>query len=206
MKLNTGQINELARLAAKSEVPLPRTANRQKAIERLQRLLHERTGDDGWFNSLLAMDANDELAFESARIDLSEDTGQERPVEPFAPASQPDATAQKPAVGERKAKRATTPRPGRWYAACTIWPGVVQDGIPLNPRRAGTFGHKSHQLIIQRPGIAYRDYKKEGGRNNDLKWDWDRGWVVIRDEAGEIVANPNAIVADDSGGSTGSTG
>ena len=50
-----------------------------------------------------------------------------------------------------------------------------------NPRRVGTFGHASYQVILDQPGILYEDYKKAGGRNNDLNWDIERGRVEAKE-------------------------
>lgn len=38
-----------------------------------------------------------------------------------------------------------------------------------NPRREGTHGHKSLQIIVKNPGITYEEYLKKGGRRVDLK-------------------------------------
>ena len=50
-----------------------------------------------------------------------------------------------------------------------------------NPRRAGKKGHASHQIIMDNPGITYEDFREAGGRNNDVRWDIDRGWVRVED-------------------------
>jgi hypothetical protein len=44
-----------------------------------------------------------------------------------------------------------------------------------NPRRADTPGHKSFGIILKNPGISYEDFKKKGGRAQDLRWDIDHG-------------------------------
>lgn len=50
----------------------------------------------------------------------------------------------------------------------------------VNPRREGTHGHKSHQIILEKPGIVTEDYFAAGGRSNDLNWDISHGHVVAK--------------------------
>jgi hypothetical protein len=47
----------------------------------------------------------------------------------------------------------------------------------VNPRRKGSAGFKSLQIIIDNPGILTEDYVKAGGRLNDLRWDLAHGNV-----------------------------
>ncbi len=49
-----------------------------------------------------------------------------------------------------------------------------------NPRREGTWGHKSFALI--KDGMTYEAYKAAGGRNNDLMWDVEHGHLELRDK------------------------
>ena len=49
----------------------------------------------------------------------------------------------------------------------------------VNPRREGSHGWHSHNIILVHPGITYEDYRSAGGRNNDLRWDVEREWVLI---------------------------
>lgn len=58
--------------------------------------------------------------------------------------------------------------------------------VKKNPRREGTNGYKSFELV--RNGMTYRQYVEAGGRNNDLRWDVDKGYIVL---------SPEAISADD---------
>jgi hypothetical protein len=44
-----------------------------------------------------------------------------------------------------------------------------------NPRRAGSHGHRSLQIIIDNPGLTVDDYREKGGRLNDLRWDIEHG-------------------------------
>ena len=50
-----------------------------------------------------------------------------------------------------------------------------------NPRREGTFGYASFAILNTKVPMAFEDYIKAGGRNNDLNWDLDRDWVKILD-------------------------
>ena len=50
-----------------------------------------------------------------------------------------------------------------------------------NPRREGTAGHHSHQIILDNPGITYEDFREKGGRPGDLRWDLSREFVKAED-------------------------
>ena len=47
-----------------------------------------------------------------------------------------------------------------------------------NPRRAGTYGHASFELI--KNGMTYEDFVAAGGRPQDLAWDVNKGNVEVR--------------------------
>lgn len=48
-----------------------------------------------------------------------------------------------------------------------------------NPRREGTHGHKSMEIILKNPGLTYEKFIELGGRANDLRWDLERNNVVL---------------------------
>lgn len=50
-----------------------------------------------------------------------------------------------------------------------------------NPRRNGSHGYRSLQIIIDSPGITTGDYLVKGGRLNDLRWDIAHGNVKMED-------------------------
>jgi hypothetical protein len=52
-----------------------------------------------------------------------------------------------------------------------------------NPRREGTWGWKSFNLITD--GMTFEEYKNKGGRNNDLQWDIDKKFVELRSDGEE---------------------
>jgi hypothetical protein len=50
-----------------------------------------------------------------------------------------------------------------------------------NPRRAGTFGHDSFEIILRHRGkVSFEQYRDEGGRLNDLQWDIDHDYVTVK--------------------------
>lgn len=55
---------------------------------------------------------------------------------------------------------------------------VLTSKCETNPRRANTHGYKSHQIILDNPGITNEEFVELGGRANDLKWDIDNDFVV----------------------------
>lgn len=53
-------------------------------------------------------------------------------------------------------------------------------GITTNPRREGTHGYKSMEIIMKsKVGVIYEDFIRQGGRRQDLAWDLAHGNVVI---------------------------
>lgn len=48
-----------------------------------------------------------------------------------------------------------------------------------NPRREGSFGYKSFEVIDAKKGTRYEDYIAAGGRNNDLGYDVAHGFVTV---------------------------
>ena len=85
------------------------------------------------------------------------------------------------AVAELKVKKATKAKASKFTGTTinilktdTTW---VNGGYS-NPRRAHTHGNNSFNIVIEAKGsISYEDYKKQGGRNNDLSWDIDHGYL-----------------------------
>ena len=58
------------------------------------------------------------------------------------------------------------------YAGKTIRAKVTE-----NPRKEGTHGHRSFQVILDHGPVSYEDFIRHGGRSNDLKVDEQRGRV-----------------------------
>jgi|SRR5687768_6660029 len=59
---------------------------------------------------------------------------------------------------------------------------VIVPRKETNPRRAGTFGFKSFEIIKGRiEGVPFEEYIKSGGRPKDLQWDIDHKWAEVRD-------------------------
>jgi hypothetical protein len=54
---------------------------------------------------------------------------------------------------------------------------VIEGG---NPRREGSYGYRSMEIIIANPGIAYEDYLARGGRRDDIDWDTKFGNAVLK--------------------------
>ena len=67
--------------------------------------------------------------------------------------------------------------------------GIIKSNMNANPRREGTWGYKSFELILAAgdEGISYEDFLAKGGRNKDLAWDWNHGFVSVDDESRELV-------------------
>lgn len=67
--------------------------------------------------------------------------------------------------------------------------GIIKSNMNANPRREGTWGYKSFELIMAAgdEGISYEEFLAKGGRNKDLAWDWNHGFVSVDDESRELV-------------------
>lgn len=50
--------------------------------------------------------------------------------------------------------------------------------VPNNPRKVGTHGWKSFNLI--QDGMTYDAFLLAGGRNNDLRWDLEKGHIRVK--------------------------
>lgn len=55
----------------------------------------------------------------------------------------------------------------------------LRAAVGSNPRRPGSHGYRSLQIIIDNPGISTEDFVKSGGRLVDLAWDYQRDRVVV---------------------------
>lgn len=59
---------------------------------------------------------------------------------------------------------------------------VLRAAVPENPRRPGSRGHDSFQLLLDHPdGMTYEEFATAGGRPNDLMWDFQRERVTASD-------------------------
>lgn len=61
--------------------------------------------------------------------------------------------------------------------ASTFTGKALRPLVDSNPRRPGTAGHASFQIILDRPGISAEEFRAHGGRLNDLHWDVRKGHV-----------------------------
>ena len=184
MKLKTAQIDELYRITREDE-KVSRASTRAKAVERLRKALAEAfNDDDAWFNSLGQVDQHDEEAFEAVRLDLADELGKDKPVPlPKADESERKPTAEEGSSpkGETTASVAPTKKARGQFAGKSLFPlRPNPDGNGYyNPRRYGSHGHRSLQVIIDQPGISYADFLKAGGRQVDLAWDVKHGNATV---------------------------
>ncbi len=47
-----------------------------------------------------------------------------------------------------------------------------------NPRKAGSHGWHSLEIVRSNPGLTWEAFKEAGGRGNDLDWDISKGNVI----------------------------
>lgn len=89
------------------------------------------------------------------------------------------APENKKAAAKGKAKKApategsTAERAGRQSQNTGKVFKLSEKHLGVNPRRKGTFGHASMEIIIAagKKGISFEDFIAAGGRSKDLNWD-----------------------------------
>jgi hypothetical protein len=161
-----------------AETPVKRFSDRLTAAKRLWAIAHEKLEVVGDSKRKKPAAANPETSTDKTGDADNEGgadaggTGQENSdmasKKKAADAAKKKATAakggeaKKPGNGVRGKKSA--------YEGKKLYPvaDACKDG---NPRRAGSAGHKSMEIIIKNPGITYEEFIKKGGRAKDVLWD-----------------------------------
>ncbi len=90
-------------------------------------------------------------------------------------------TAETAETAEAQAAEGTATKAGRGRTSALAGKALYSTKDE-NPRRAGSHGHRSFQIILDQPGISYEDYVEKGGRLSDAKWDIEKGNLEARDE------------------------
>lgn len=121
---------------------------------------HGFRADNGdWVNPTITKQA---LALLRIDDEASPDAPNQKEENAMAKKANPETTDQ---VTDAPATRTGGPRnPNR-----KLFPADKLEG--KNPRREGSHGFNSMQLILDSPGITYGEYIAAGGRSNDLAWD-----------------------------------
>jgi hypothetical protein len=105
---------------------------------------------------------------EAAEIEAEADAGEGEP----QPRSGKKTRAAKPRQAKNGASREGNKRNKfaghRLYSKCEA-----------NPRRAGSIGHGSHELILKNPGMTYEEFLEKGGVPAALQWDVEKDLVRI---------------------------
>jgi hypothetical protein len=79
------------------------------------------------------------------------------------------------AVNDAPARRGRKPGTGE-FAGKTVFAKKQ-----VNPRRAGTSGFASYEIIRGKAeGVPYADYIAAGGRPNDLRWDIEHKYAEVK--------------------------
>lgn len=53
-------------------------------------------------------------------------------------------------------------------------------GLKENPRKPGTSGYESLDLVLKQPGILYEIFRRAGGKKRDLIWDFQHERVKFQ--------------------------
>lgn len=84
-------------------------------------------------------------------------------------------------LSSHKSPRSSSPRSYKQSARPSKFSGKeLWPTCDVNPRKEGTWGHKSYSIIMDRPGIRYEEFLEAGGRLNDLQWDFARGRIELK--------------------------
>lgn len=147
------------------------TADKPKAIARLQKVVGETFGDEGLTKLLLECESAVEACKkvdELKRKGMVPEPKKEEQTMNDTNTIEAPKTEPKP---EAKKRGRTASNNGRTITAI----------VETNPRREGTHGHKSMEIVLKagKNGIKYEDYIAAGGRPNDLAWDLDHKSVKI---------------------------
>ena len=97
------------------------------------------------------------------------------PAQPAAEAATTDA--------EKAKKKKAAAKPAKGKRSSKFADKVIKNKSAENPRREGTHGHRSMEIIMKagKKGITYAAYIEAGGRNNDLNWDVEKDNVELVD-------------------------
>lgn len=172
--LTIGHFDSLARMASRKT--LGRSSDKMKAAARFAKELA---------SALKKEDASEELIeiLKSPGIEVAtgalhgmlDEAGAKSGPEPKTEAA-PKEGKPKPAK-EKKSPKQTSSANGKraTFNGRKLFPLVKE-----NPRRKGSHGHTSMEIILKTPGIAYEAFIKAGGRRNDLTWDINAGNAEAR--------------------------
>lgn len=174
-KLSMIQIAQLTGIVL--GVAQPRSADKAKAIAKLYSAMHERIGDGSVTiiaNAISCDDCDDALKLIKDEL-LKHDRKNALPTTRLENTvinggSTPAATEPKQKAKDKmkdETQEATSNR-GR---KSDLLGKTLTCTKEENPRREGSHGYKSIQIIIDNPGITTEAFIEAGGRLVDLKWD-----------------------------------
>jgi len=167
--LSTNQIleiyNEAAGRLGKQEVN--KFSDKESAVRRTKKILEEAD----------SVGLIDEIADENKGIEMNT---QHHIEENAATEAETAETAVKPEK-VKKAKKVKVEKVGKAGRASKNSGKHIYAIKENNPRKAGTHGWHSMQIIYATPGITYEAFLKAGGRNVDLIWDIEHSNVTVED-------------------------
>ena len=90
----------------------------------------------------------------------------------------PSAETEAPAVEAQPASSEVATKRGRGKSLSGLILWATDKCTAGNPRREGSWGQKSLQIILNNPGLTLEEFLILGGRTNDLRWDIQHGNVI----------------------------
>ena len=85
---------------------------------------------------------------------------------------------EKPKKVVRGAKKDGESKPGRKAGSGGFAGMKLKSAVKENPRREGSHGHGSFQVVLDNPGITYEDFIAKGGRVQNLRKDVELKRIV----------------------------
>lgn len=101
--------------------------------------------------------------------------------EATASPQEPPATSEPVAHAPSKRGRPTSFTGKQLFAHENLLREASETGAAYyeNPRRRNSAGFNSLEIIINHPGITTEEFRAQGGRMNDLRWDVEHGHVRV---------------------------
>ena len=198
--LSSDQVRQISSVIAGSEVK--RTETKLKQIDRLIAIVSDRKIPDpavvvsGILNnsfsgalemakSLVNAPQQETVANQAKEnaivIDEQEQTNQAEAEAPAKKTRQPKAPKEpkqpKAPKPPKEPKQDAEAKAGSRFSKNSVANIFAQ--CDVNPRREGSHGHRSMEIVMNSPGINVSEFIEAGGRIVDLRWDLDHGNVRI---------------------------
>jgi hypothetical protein len=177
VKLSTVQLCTLVAQIKQTE-KVTRTADKPTAIGKLteccQGKFGDRKGNKLLKSILMATKFDDATAYVATALEELEGKPHD-----MVPNPDKGAKADKGTPSAKRKREPKVPGEGKARRATALLGKTITANVKLNTRRAGTHGHKSLQIILDKGSVTVEKYLELGGRLNDLRWDMNKGNIIV---------------------------